>query len=61
MRCSRIKEYDDRMIVEEEHTCEYVQSIGDLFHDSVIGAASPWCWTSLLGPLLIHHWCHDSQ
>jgi hypothetical protein len=48
MRCSRIKQYDDRVIMEEECTHEYFLSSGDLLYDSVVGVTSPRCWAPLL-------------
>jgi hypothetical protein len=48
MRCSRIKEYDNMVIVEKERTRKYFVSSGDLLNDDVVGLASlrhwPLCW-----------------
>jgi hypothetical protein len=53
----RTKQYDDRMLVEEERTHNHFLSHGNLLHGGVVGAARPWCWAPLLAPMLIHHCC----
>jgi hypothetical protein len=40
MQCSRIEEYDNRVIVEEECTHKYFLSCGDLLNAGVDGAAN---------------------
>jgi hypothetical protein len=40
MRYSRIKKYDNRVIMEEEHTCKYFLSCGDFLNSGVVGPSA---------------------
>jgi hypothetical protein len=41
--------------IEEEHTQKNFLSCGYLIDGGVVDTAKPWCWASLLAPLLVHH------
>jgi hypothetical protein len=61
MLCSRIEHNNNRMLVVEEHTHEHFFSHGNLLHGGIVGAASPWCRTSLWGLLMTHHGYRSSR
>jgi hypothetical protein len=57
----RIKQYDDRLIIEKERTRKHFLSRGNLLYGGVVGAASLRCWAPLLAPMLIHPNCWEAR
>jgi hypothetical protein len=52
-----MKQYHDRLIIEEERTRKHVLSRGNHLRSGVVGTASPRCWAPLLASMLIHPNC----
>jgi hypothetical protein len=56
-----MKQYDDRLIIEEERTRKYFLSHGNLLHSGVVSATNLRCWAPLLAPMLIHPNCWEAR
>jgi hypothetical protein len=61
MRSSRLKQYSDGVLIEEERTHKKFLSSGYLLHGGVVGMARPLSWAFVVALLLISHRCWNMR